>query len=53
MKTKSILLILCGAMVLTFLPACETERRTVTTTTTEETTVPTTAMTQTRTMRTY
>ena len=54
MKTKLILMILCGAMVLGLLPACETERRTVTTTTTtEETTVPTTAMTQTHTVRAY
>jgi len=54
MKTKTILLTLCGAAILAFLPACETERRTVTTTTTEETTVPAPApVTETRTIRTY
>ncbi|MEP6671145.1 MAG: hypothetical protein ABJF10_18435 [Chthoniobacter sp.] len=50
---KSILLILCGAVLLTVLPACENERRTTTTTTTEETTVAAPATTETRTVRTY
>jgi len=50
---KSILLILCGAVILTVLPACENERRTTTTTTTEETTVAAPVTTETHTVRTY
>lgn len=49
---KTILTILCAAVVLSLLPACETEHRvtTTTSTTTQETTVP---VTETRTVRTY
>ncbi|MEI9894410.1 MAG: hypothetical protein WDN28_11145 [Chthoniobacter sp.] len=50
---KPILLILCGAVLLSVLPACENEKRTTTTTTTEETTVAAPATTETHTVRTY
>ena len=53
MKLKAILLMLCGTVILSIFPACETERQTTTTTTTEETTVPAAATTETHTVRTY